>query len=294
MSPPATIDYDEKGDMQAYEVALATRMVGIDMQLSSLEKVMSNADKPPTNEWVSAFFTRFPWISGFTGLKADGTIIGQVPSAPIKPLDFLPLLEEDKKQNFRALRGNVQDTPMGPEVFLAAPLYDGHDFLGVVSAHFDMRALLRFSSSPEELVILAPQALLWAGSYDFASTPMAGIKWDEIVLKQSRGTVTNANGVFYWTLRYLGNQPIIFAVPVKGSFGSVNHTLSGPTSDRDFTAPSPIHPAAARDTTRVGSDIQVAPDDILPGSDDSVLLPRNTSRPSPFGPHRAPQERELN
>lgn len=93
----------------------------------------------------------------------------------MKELDFIPLLYEDKKQNSRALRGDVQNTPLGPEIMLAAPLYDGVDFLGIVVAYFDMRALMQYSGNPENLVILSPHALLWPGKYDFAATPLAGV-----------------------------------------------------------------------------------------------------------------------
>ena len=281
VSPPASIDYSEKGDLNAHELALTTSMMGIDVQLGQLERVMSNADKPPTSEWMTAFFARFPWMDGFAGVRADGTIIGQEPGVPLKPLDFTPLLQEDKKQNLRALRGDVQDTPMGPEIFLAAPLYDAQEFLGVVVAYFDVRNLLQYSPKPEEIVIIAPQALLWAGKYDYESTPLAAVNWDETVRKSSKGTVSNSAGTFYWMVRYLGNQPLIFAAPVSGTFVEKVNASSGPTSNRDFT-PSEAHPAFG---PGAGSH------EILPGSDDSVLLPNN--RPSPFGPHAAPQERVL-
>ena len=87
---------------------------------------MLNADKPPTREWITTFFASFPWISGFAGVKYDGTILGQEPATSMKELDFIPLLYEDKKQNSRALRADVQNTPLGPEIMLAAPLYESY------------------------------------------------------------------------------------------------------------------------------------------------------------------------
>lgn len=109
-------------------------------------------------------------------------------------MDFIPLLYEDKKQSTRALRADVQNTPLGPEVLLAAPLYDGTDFLGVVAAYFDMRTLLQYSQSPEDMVILSPQALLWPGKYDFAATPLASVNWDEVVTKSSSGHLHQRHG----------------------------------------------------------------------------------------------------
>lgn len=275
MSPSASIDYDEKGQLDVQDLALATRMMEIDIQLAQLERVMNNADKPPTSEWMQAFFARFPWVSGFAGVKADGAIIGQEPSTPLKPLDFSPLLQEDKKQNLRALRGHVQDTPMGPEVFLAAPLYDGQDFLGVVAAHFDMRALMKYSSNPQDLIVLSPEAVLWAGQNEAHATPLSGINWKQMVTSSTSGTVSVGGGNYYWVVRYLGNQPLIFAIPDNAA------AIAAATMGEGMP------PASASPRQGVGSQ------EMMPGSRDSVLLPENSSRPSPFGGSSAPRERKL-
>ncbi len=240
VSVPASIDYDETGDLSAYEAVLAKNMVGIDLQLTGLEKVMINADRPPTSQWLSALFGRFPWINGVAGVRSDGTILAQNPGPSLKPLDFAPLLLEDSQQNFRALRANVQDTPMGPEVFIASPLYDAHTFLGIIAVYFDMRMLLSFSESPNDIVIFSPQAVLWAGKYDFAATPMAGIEWDNVTFETSAGSVSNETGSFYWTVRYFANQPIIFAVAMKGAFPEADNPLNGPTFSSGFVASDPF------------------------------------------------------
>ncbi len=237
---PASIDYDATGSLDEYEELLARSMVGIDSQLIALEKTMNNADRPPTEQFVRGLFARYPWLTGFTAVKADGTLVVHAPGPPIKALDFHPLLEKDPKQNSRAVRGFVQDTAMGPEVLLATPLYDAQTFLGFVSVYFDMRALLRYSESPDDLMIIAPNAILWPGKYNVASTPMAGIAWDQILLETHSGTVSNASGKFYWTIRYLGNVPLIFAVPVEGSFGNNTPSRTGPTSDGPFVEPKPL------------------------------------------------------
>ncbi len=275
VSVPASIDYDDTGDMSDYKWLLAKSMIGMDLQLTNLEKLMNNADKPPTNEWVQDLFARFPWLSGFAGVKADGEIIGQVPGASLKPISFFPLLKEDKKQNLRSLRGDVQDTPMGPEVFLATPLYDGHTFLGVVTVYFDMREVLDFSDGPNELIIVAPQAVLWSGKYNFASTPLAGIEWDKIVLKDSSGTVSNENGKFYWTLRYFGNLPLIFAVAVDGKFEETYNSRTGPINNTGFVVPEPVLDDDAEDVIEESYEEDVAepsepvmPSPIYPDAED--------------------------
>ena len=75
------------------------------------------------------------WADGYIARRSNMV-------TSMKPLDFIPLLYEDKKQSTRALRADVQNSSFGPEVLLASPLYDGTEFLGVVVANFDMRSLM--------------------------------------------------------------------------------------------------------------------------------------------------------
>ncbi len=294
---PATVDYDDTGSLDEYEEKLSLSMVGIDTQLTALEKIMSNADKPPTQESIGMLFSRFPWLSGLSGIKSDGTLLGQVPGPPIKALDFYPILEEDSKQSNRALRGYVQDTAMGPEVFFAAPLYDAHSFLGVVTVYFDMRALLSYSATPEELIILAPNALLWAGKYNFASTPMAGVPWDTLVLEKTSGTASNEAGTFYWTVRYIGNVPLIFAVAAEGTFGETENPRTGPTSEGPFPEPKalkmppepelePIPAAKPKPKPQRRVQRQPLPEPFTPPPAEPVEQVR---MPSPFGKRSAPE-----
>lgn len=314
ISVPAKVDYSEKGDLSPRAMALSTCMMGIDVELSRFERTMMNADRAPTREWLDKLFADYPWVSGFAGIKYDGTLLGHEPGPSLKNLDFIPLLYEDKKQNSRALRGYVQQSPLGPEVMLAAPLYDGVDFLGVVVAHFDMRALSKFSSSPEDLVILSPTALLWPGKYDFAATPLAGVDWDTAARKSTSGTCTNDRGSFYYQVRYLGNLPLIFAVVESGSFPEGNGDVNQGTpffpqiteklppppqperkkKDEDTTSATPqfgvsedtLDPLSAAD-----AEIRATqqPHDIQPGSSQSVLEP---GQPAPQRKSRV-QERQL-
>lgn len=244
VSPPASVDYEEKGNLPPQALALSTSMIGIDVELGKLERVMQNADKPPTREWLNGLFASFPWLSGFAGVKYDGTILGQEPPNSLKELDFIPLLYEDRKQSSRALRADVQPSPLGPEVMLATPLYDGVDFLGIVVAYFDMRALMRYSEHPQDMVVLSPSALLWPGKYDFAATPLAGLDWGEIVKHSSAGTCTNATGSFFYLVRYLGNLPLVFAVPETGTFpegnGDVQQGAQFFPQEREKLPPPPV------------------------------------------------------
>ncbi|MDE5831943.1 MAG: hypothetical protein K2H64_02990 [Desulfovibrio sp.] len=247
VSPPASVDYDDKGELPEEAKNLSQAMLGIDTRLTKLERTMQNADKPPTQEWMDRLFENFPWLNGFAGIKNDGTILGRYPEESLKELDFIPLLYEDKKQNSRALRTDVQPTPLGPEILLATPLYDGPDFLGVVVAYFDIRNLVSFSANPRDMVVLCPTALLWPGKYDFAATPMAGLDWNKIVKDSSSGVCSNEHGSFFYVVRYLGNLPLIFASVKNGDFpagdGSIEQGYAFFPREREKL---PVPPVAER------------------------------------------------
>lgn len=296
VSPPANVDYEDHGNLPPEAIALSSALMGIDMELAKLERVMQNADRPPTQEWLNELFAKFPWLNGFAGVKYDGTILGQEPPDSMKQLDFIPLLYEDKKQNSRALRADIQPTPLGPEVMLAAPLYDGMDFLGIVVAYFDMRSLMRFSDKANEIVALAPGALLWPGKYEYAATPLAGVDWAKVVRESAAGKCSNSTGSFFYMVRYLGNLPLVFAIPAEGTFPEGNGDISQgaayfpqereklppppmperkPDSDRAmpaFEKPEPIEPHAPE----MAQPAQPAPasdKNVIPaGSRESMLL----------------------
>lgn len=289
VSPPAHIDYSEKGSLSPRAQALVNGMMGIDVELNRLERLMSNADRPPTRGWLSQFFSEVPWVEGFAGVKADGTLLGQevAPGRSQVTLDFIPLLYEPAKQGTRALRGDMQQTSAGPMVVLAAPLYDGVDFLGVVATYFKMSTIVDRAKTPDEVVIFTPYGLLWS-PYEYGATPMAGINWNDSVAKASAGTVSNATGSFAYQVRWLGNLPIIFAVVENGTFPKGSGSLAGSEQyfpKREKLAPPPVKPRANRETAgaeflppepgqeaAAGRQGASGAHDIAPGSNESLLL----------------------
>ncbi|MBD5553386.1 MAG: hypothetical protein HDQ44_03510 [Desulfovibrio sp.] len=244
VSPPASVDYDDKGDLPEAAKTLSQALMNVDLELGKLERTMQNGDKPPTQDWLNDLFARYPWLNGFAGVKYDGQILGQQPPDSMKQLDFIPLLYEDKKQSSHALRADVQPGPLGPEVMLAAPLYDGVDFLGIVVAYFDMRSLMRFSSAADDIVVLTPGALLWPGRYQFSATPLAGVDWSKVVRESTVGTCSNSTGSFFYMVRYLGNLPLIFATPSRGAFpegdGSIEQGAAYFPQEREKLPPPPV------------------------------------------------------
>lgn len=219
INAPAVIDYEEKGTLSDAEARLATRMVGIDIQLEQLERYLQNADRPPTGDSVNVLFTRFPWLSGLAAIDPDGNLLAQEPPASMKNLDFSGIARSEARGGeMRGLRGFVQDTPLGPEVMAGIPVYVDSEMKGMLVTYFDMRALLSYTDGTEDLVVIAPEGVLWAGKFDVASTPLASQDWASITRSSTEGTVSNRNGEFIWLARFIGKQPLVFATPIKGTF----------------------------------------------------------------------------
>ena len=206
---PASINYGDTGKMSEHETLFSRAMMGIDVQLLALERTMQNADRPPTPEWLNAFFTQFPWVDGIIGLDNVGGVVGQAGRA-IKTFDYAPLFENDPKQNSHALRGHVQE----PEVLLAVPLHDGSDFLGLIVVYFEMRSLMYYSDAPEHLIIASPGGMLWTGS---SAGTLPGADWGMILRKRTSGTLSDSSGTYQWVSRFLGNYPLVFAAQKTAS-----------------------------------------------------------------------------
>ena len=261
LNPPASIDYGDKGSLSDAEAALAIRMRGIDRQLTRLERRMENADRAPSPQMVSQLFGEFPWLSGFAAVDAaSGTVLVQEPPMGLKQLDFQPLLEQKGRGNRdRALRALVQDTPLGPEVLVGVPVYNSLDLMGLVIVHFDLRGLVPTGVQPEEMVVLAPEAVLWSGRFDIASTPLAGRDWRALTRSQTSGTVSSDNGQFLWMARFIGTEPLIFAVPVSGRFVENLDGAEGVTRGSFVGVPASAVPVIESESGQGGPNILHTP-----------------------------------
>ncbi len=285
MSPPASIDYSDVSTLSPTAQALVNGMMGIDKELTKLERLMNNADRTPSRSWAEQFFVTVPWVDGFAGVRADGSLLGNIPAPGKTPLtvDWIPLLYEPEKQSSRDLRADVQQGPNGPEVLVAATMYDGVDFLGVVASYFSMSQLMDRVKNPGDVVILTPYALLWS-QYEYGATPMAGVNWTEVVTKSASGTVSNETGKFVYQVRWLANLPVIFCVVEDGAFPKGSGSLAGTEKYFPAREKKPVPPLKERSRNllesgneefmapKPGEEAQGGCGDIQPGSDRSVLL----------------------
>lgn len=208
LNPPASIDYDDVGDLNASQTGLARNMRPIDTELTRFERYMINQDKPPSPERVQALLERFRWISGVVALSPEGEVLAQEPPSSLKPLDFTDFVAS-RSVNPRDLRGDVQMTPLGPEVLLGVPVFANSELQGYYVAHFDIQLLIDQAPDPASLIVISPQGVLWSGGTGAGAGGLAGEDWSKV----TRSRIAGKAGGYYWICRYFGGMPLIFASP---------------------------------------------------------------------------------
>ncbi len=212
--PTASVDLNND-DIDATELKLASLLIPLDVRLDALVRFLDGRDSLPDESWVEELFQRFPWVSGFMAVDMEGNELLREPAISLKPIDPQPFVALGEAWNDRAMRAVADDTPLGPEIYLAAPFFVDTVLRGVTVVHFDMRALVNFTSRPEELIVLTPTETLWAGGSDEHGMLLAKAPWQEILKSEDDGVLSAGGREFHWLVRYLGDLQIIYAVTEK-------------------------------------------------------------------------------
>ncbi len=232
LNTPATLDMDAKGDGEDYQIALAEMVYGVDRELNSLVRTIENTGRNIGPEWVMDTMRRHPWLSGVALVDASGTVISRFPDTSAKEFVVTPLLEADPKQNLIALRAYVQENPQGPEIYLANPIFLNGEMRGLVVASFDPKVLAMLSPTPGRFVMASPAGVLWAGEYSTTGSAVATEDWTKTLASEARGYVGSSDAEFYWVSRYIGNLPIVYAIPTSAKSAAASAIEATPESEK--------------------------------------------------------------
>lgn len=207
-----TIDLSDTGSASATERKMAAELTPVDEKLEFLLRSLSAQDLPPEQDWCQHFMETYPWLSGMAVLTDTGSVSFKLPSYSLKPVDYSPLLEFDKRYKARKMAATVASSELGAEIMIAKPLFVDNDFKGLLVVHFDPGSLARFSPDPSKLIMVAPGTVLWAGDDSSAAQTLAQSKWDSR-LKSNVSGDQNIGGVRYlWQARFVGQVNLIYAV----------------------------------------------------------------------------------
>lgn len=248
LNTPVELDLDDTGSCELYELALSEAVIDVDEGLQKLIRAMENSDHNPDQVWVMNIMQQVPWLSGVALIDKSGAVVAQYPEYFSKQFDASPLLEPDPKQRLGALRAYAQISDAGPEVYVGNPVYAGQDLRGLIVTYFDPRVLASISSSPGSFMIASPAGVLWSGRFGTGNI-VGATDWGKVLAGKSCGIVGNENDEFFWTTRYVGNLPIVYALPTSAG----RESLLPDGSSAPESAPIPV-PA----TTTPFSDAQNA------------------------------------
>ncbi|MDL2267490.1 hypothetical protein LJC46_05835 [Desulfovibrio sp. OttesenSCG-928-G15] len=237
LNTPAQLDMDDIGSCEPYELALGDALMRVDAQLHRLVRSMENSDSNPDQGWVLRMMNDFSWLSGVALVGPQGEQIARYPEDYPKPFDVTPLLVADPKQKIGDLRAYVQQTEFGPEIYIANPVYGGETLRGLVVAYFDPRVLAGMSRDPNNIMIVGPNGVLWAGNQG-ASTVVHQQDWEQVLKNKSCGTLGDSKTGYFWTTRYLGNLPLVYAVPL--SAGKAIEAILEKQPEQGEITPAPV------------------------------------------------------
>ncbi len=203
INTPVTLDLSDPGSLSAANRALVQRMMDVDIQLADLERALDALPPSPDSNSLGAIMQRLPWLTGVHLLRPDGSIMISVPPVQMKQVDFEVLLEAGEKQAPRALRSAIQETPLGAEILVGRPIYQGPDMIALVAASFDWSSLMNYTRTPADVLVRTPDTVLW----NQAGLNFPEANWANALKSSSYGQVGSST----WVVRYLGAMPLIFA-----------------------------------------------------------------------------------
>lgn len=218
INTPATVDMELEDNIPKGTEAIAQAMPPIDAELRRFERAMFALDRNPDGAWMQNLVAHHPWVSGMALIDLDGKVIEQWPDSSLKSLDFTPLVKILPDKTTRILRAYAQDTPLGPEVYVAVPILEAGVTARYFVAHFDPRDLFSRAPNSSEIMVASPEVLLWPGKYQVGATPVGEEDWRRSIRNSTDGTIRNGTGEFFWVGRYLGTLPMAFAAPETGEF----------------------------------------------------------------------------
>lgn len=240
LNTPATLDLEDKGSCEPYELALGEAVLAVDSELQKLIRAMENSDHNPDQAWALSMMSRFPWLSGVALVEGSGKLVARYPELYAKTFDAQPLLEPDPKQRMGALRAYVQKSDAGPEIYLANPVFGGGEMRGLIVVYFDPKSLITISPDPGSFAMASPAGIVWPGAFGEGSV-VAQENWETLLKQKSCGLIGPKGSDFFWTTRYLGNLPLVYAVP----------TSAGKSRQADSEPPAKAEPAPkAEDETK--------------------------------------------
>ena len=193
-----------------WEDLLAPLMTPVDMQIGEMVRVVDARDSFPDEAWSGGLLKRFPWLSGMAAADMNATQLVAKPEVTLKPVNMTPLVEAGDAWRDRRLRAFIEETPLGPEVYVATPFFKDNVLQGILAAHFDLRSVVQLSPDPQKLMVVSPEAVLWEGGYGSLAAAVQAEPWAARLKSNVQGEITVQGRELVWLTRYVGDRQIVY------------------------------------------------------------------------------------
>ena len=217
VNPNPSLDLElPEGDV---ETEFSRLVKPIDSQLTGLYRIMNSQDRFPEDGWTTMVMERYSWVNGLQVVSPDGMVLLQDPEVTMKPLDIDHLLERGDQWNDRRVLAVLNETPLGPELLLAAPFFKDNVWQGLTIAHFDPRSLCALSPEPERLLFFTNSTIFCPSTHDpsrelLQSIALALHERDEVY-----GRVDFNHTEYIWLARTFGDVWLMYAMEADTSGG---------------------------------------------------------------------------
>ena len=214
-SLPAHIDLQEGPDLNEQERKLSKTLNAADRRIEQLRLAMERQTRAPALEWMREQMRVMSWINGLFVLDSRGTPLEKFPENPVKKVDLEGIHRHMLNETTPTMRLIPQQTEFGPEVCLVKPFFDRDTYRGYLLAHFDLRSLLAELEAARDIMIFVPGRLLWRGDNHQLATVVIQRNWQDLLEEDYQGEITVQGRTVYWLVRFIGADPLIYAVEMQ-------------------------------------------------------------------------------
>ncbi|MCF8104085.1 MAG: hypothetical protein K9K64_01255 [Desulfohalobiaceae bacterium] len=212
---PAKVDFEQGTGLKEKEQKLAQALSGTDEKIERLRLALERQGSPPSLQWMQGTVRSMPWLNGLRVLDSQGREMRRYPETQVKQLDLQDIHEEISNSDSRQMRLLSLETPFGREVCLVKPFFYQESHQGLLLAHFDFRTLLPAGPQSNEVMVFFPGKPLWSGNYGRIARELSLQDWNSLLAKNIHGQITIEKKTFYWLVRYVGIDPLVYAVAIE-------------------------------------------------------------------------------
>jgi len=199
-------------DISSLERSLAINIYPMDTQLTGLLRDLSVRDSFPPQAWKEKIMAEFFWLNEIAVIDKDQNILSRFPETGIKKLTYEPAFPDVLSLKQGRVMLAVEYSPLGSEVLLASGVFKEFELTGIIVVGFDPRTFIAQSKSPQEIILISANEVVWTGRFNHLRSNLEDINWDDLVSKRVRGKIKLDQDDFFWFARAVGENWLIYLI----------------------------------------------------------------------------------